>query len=111
LTGPSGKYCGSKDVIGAHFTNTVNIDSDSTADFTAEVTGTISAKVSCPKEGFIVDSKGNVSVPGASKSGDCIHDNLKKLDATLKSITHDSGNDSFDVVFHKIIDIDVHLTH
>merc|ERR1711939_1066786 len=94
---PSGTYKGTKSVLGEHIDASITIDSTTKFDFSVQVPG-ISINVNCKAEDYSLDaSSGAVTVPGASKSGDCIHDALSKNSASLKSVSYDSSGDKISV--------------
>jgi hypothetical protein len=99
---PSGTYSGTKSILGEKVSATVTIDDTTHMDLT--VSGVVS--VNCKGEAYNYDaSSGAVTVPGASKSGDCIHDTLQKNGASLQSVSYDASSDSVTVKVKKIIDV------
>jgi C1A family cysteine protease len=91
-TTPTGTYKGTKSVLGQSVDVTVKIDDASHFDF--DISGV--ATLSCKNEEFSL-SGGNFVVPGATKSGDCIHDALSQNNVALSSMTYDATSDEISV--------------
>jgi len=104
-TNPSGTYQGSLSILGEHVSATVSIVDTTHMNF--KITGAVT--VDCENEVYSYSS-GDVNIPGATKSGDCVHDALSSNSATLKSITYDDSADTISVKVHKILDVTLKLT-
>jgi len=89
---PSGTYKGTKSVLGQSVDATVTIDDAS--HFDMDISGV--ASISCKNEAYTL-SGGKFSVPGATTSGDCLHDALTSNNVALSSMTYDATSDEISV--------------
>lgn len=89
---PSGKYVGSKSVLGEKVDATINFESSSALELT--IAGAIS--LDCTED--YTYSAPNIKLTNAGTAGDCVHDELSKEHASLDSSTYDSGSDQITVV-------------
>jgi len=88
---PTGKYEGSKAVLGTTIDITVTLESSSLAD--VKIAGPLHAD--CDKEAYTYDGKSTMDLTNKDKAGDCVHDALAKAPGggSLTSVTYDStGN-------------------
>merc|ERR1711924_344403 len=87
----------------------MGIDDSSTADINIDTSGLSTVHIACKKEGYSIAASGDISLPGQSKPGDCIHDSLSKYTVDLKSVHYDAGSDSIQLTVHKILDLKITL--
>jgi len=107
-TTPSGKYSGSKTVLGLGIHMELTLKSTTTFDF--EMTG--AETISCPNEAYTYDGKTGVTLPNMDKPGDCVHDKLDGTPASLGSIVYDNVNDKVVVqAKYAFVTLSVELTH
>lgn len=86
FTSPSGQYEGSKAVLGVDITCDMRVRS--TVDIV--ISGPISLE--CDNESYTFEGT-ILTLDDVDENGDCVHDQLKKEDVTLKSITYDAPSD------------------
>ena len=104
---PSGKYHGSKSILGQNVDVSLTVDDASHADLA--ISGPIS--LTCAKEAYKYDGSSSITLPNSGNAGDCVHDALSQYSASIKSIKYNAGSDSITVsVSASIISIDVTLT-
>lgn len=93
LQDPSGKYCGTKTVLGQKVSCTGDADA-STHTFSLDLQGIFS--ISCQGEPYSY-SNGVITLTNIDKDGDCLHDALKENDITLEDLTYDSSANAISV--------------
>eukprot|EP01047_Picozoa_sp_COSAG01_P021593 COSAG01_NODE_1257_length_11020_cov_5.619723_6_plen_401_part_00 len=116
---PSGHYAGSSKVCAAGVCpETMTFQgfayNDSTFDMQIHASGTVGVDVNCKHEKYAIASDGTVTLPNSGKPGDCIHDNLQRLQnlqVRINSIKFDASKNTVAVSIHVhyIIDIDVNV--
>ena len=104
---PSGKYHGSKSILGQNVDVSLTVDDSTHADLA--ISGPIS--LTCAKEAYAYDGTSKITLTNSGKSGDCVHDALSQYSASINSISYDSGKDTITVdVSASIIKISITLT-
>jgi len=108
LTGvPSGEYKGSASVLGQKIT--MDIASESTTLCHIVATGPV--PVDCDKEAWTY-SNGVITLPNASKTGDCVYTALSAAGCSIASITYDAASDQITVKLkYSFITISIVLSH
>lgn len=101
---PSGTYSGEDKFFGVDIKASLHIDDTTHMDLDISPP----ASISCKGETYTLAGS-SVTVPGATKPGDCIHDALAKISASLKDVSYDASSDSIKVVVKKIIDVTLTL--
>jgi hypothetical protein len=88
---PSGKYSGSKSILGSPIDVEMLIDSPATLD----VNITMDSRVPCTGEKYTYDGGSTITLLGLNTPGDCIHDALAGMSGlTFQSVTYDSAADT-----------------
>jgi len=90
----SGKYTGSKTIVGVTITQTMTFKDGMKVDFS--FTGPLT--INCPDEDYTLESDGTIKLTNLDTPGDCLEKNLADNDVTLKSLTY-SANDEITLSF------------
>jgi len=90
----SGKYTGSKTIVGVTITQTMTFKDGMKVDFS--FTGPVT--INCPDEDYTLESDGTMKLTNLDTPGDCLEKNLADNDVTLKSLTY-SANDEITISF------------
>merc|ERR1719397_156121 len=92
-TALSGKYSGSKTIIGVEIMTSVTFSSDMKAELS--LSGPLT--IDCADESYTMASDGIISMTNINVDGDCLHDNMASNDVTLKGIKYSSDSDTITV--------------
>jgi len=90
----SGKYTGSKTIVGVTITETMTFKDGMKVDFS--FTGPLT--INCPDEDYTLGSDGTLTLTNLNTPGDCLEKNLDDNDVTLESIIY-SANDEITISF------------
>uniref|UniRef100_A0A7S3JTE8 Lipid-binding serum glycoprotein N-terminal domain-containing protein n=1 Tax=Aureoumbra lagunensis TaxID=44058 RepID=A0A7S3JTE8_9STRA len=107
---PDGVYKGSKTVLGVSITAEMDFADDGNQ-VDLKISGPITLE--CDDEPYTLATDGStLTLDNASKSGDCVHDDLKEENVDLESISYDSSSDAIAIkVKYSVITVTVDLDH
>jgi len=92
-TALSGKYSGTKTIVGVEIIASVAFSSDMKVELT--LSGPLT--IDCADESYTMASDGTISMTNINVDGDCLHDNMASNDVTLKGIKYSSDSDTITV--------------